>query len=90
MLRPQGRLIIVDFAPHHLEQLRAEHAHRRLGFADEEVSAWCDEAGLEIQSVQTLKGDPLTVKIWIADKSEDLGDSRSADTAVPAREEAVT
>jgi SAM-dependent methyltransferase len=35
VLRPGGRVIIVDFAPHALERLRSEHAHRRLGFADE-------------------------------------------------------
>ncbi len=28
-----GRLLVVDFAPHDLEFLREEHAHRRLGFA---------------------------------------------------------
>ena len=72
VLRPHGRLVIVDFAPHQLEQLRAEHAHRRLGFADEEVSGWCHEAGLEIDTVRTLEGDPLTVKIWAADKSKRL------------------
>ncbi|MGE0724688.1 MAG: ArsR/SmtB family transcription factor, partial [Alphaproteobacteria bacterium] len=31
VLRPGGRLVVVDFAPHELEQLRADHAHRRLG-----------------------------------------------------------
>ena len=31
MLRVGGRILIVDFAPHHLEFLRLEHAHRRLG-----------------------------------------------------------
>ena len=33
VLRPGGRLLVVDFAPHDLEFLRDEHAHRRLGFA---------------------------------------------------------
>src|SRR6185437_2913248 len=41
VLRPEGRLVIVDFAPHDLEFLRTEHAHRRLGFGDAEVVAWC-------------------------------------------------
>ncbi|MGH6913891.1 MAG: ArsR/SmtB family transcription factor, partial [Geminicoccales bacterium] len=36
-LRPGGRLVVVDFAPHELEFLRREHAHRRLGFADAEL-----------------------------------------------------
>src|SRR5262249_55154724 len=30
VLRPQGRLLVIDFAPHELEFLREEHAHRRL------------------------------------------------------------
>src|SRR6195256_4708946 len=33
VLRPGGRLLVVDFAPHDLEFLRDEHAHRRLRFA---------------------------------------------------------
>jgi len=33
VLRPGGRLLVIDFAPHDLEFLRDEHAHRRLGFA---------------------------------------------------------
>ncbi len=70
VLRRGGRLFIVDFAPHELEQLRAEHAHRRLGFGDDEVAFWCREAGLEIDTVRKLEGEPLTVKIWVAVKSE--------------------
>jgi len=38
VLRPGGRLLVVDFAPHDLEFLRDEHAHRRLGFAPEAVA----------------------------------------------------
>ena len=40
VLRPGGRLLVVDFAPHDLEFLRDEHAHRRLGFAAETVTQW--------------------------------------------------
>ncbi len=42
VLRPAGRLLVVDFAPHDLEFLRDEHAHRRLGFAPETVAQWLD------------------------------------------------
>src|SRR5262249_55550263 len=31
VLSPGGRVMIVDFAPHDLEELREQHAHRRLG-----------------------------------------------------------
>jgi ubiquinone/menaquinone biosynthesis C-methylase UbiE len=66
VLRPEGRLVIVDFAPHALEFLRSEHAHRRLGFADAEVAAWCAGAGLEPEPARLLPGNPLTVALWQA------------------------
>lgn len=69
-----GRLLIVDFAPHALEFLRTEHQHRRLGFADEEMARWLDEAGL--QSVEPLSLAPdtegLTVKIWTGQRGSAL------------------
>jgi SAM-dependent methyltransferase len=66
VLRPGGRLVIVDFAPHELEILRERHAHRRLGFTDDEVHGWVVETGLETASVVHLPGNPLTVAIWSA------------------------
>jgi ArsR family transcriptional regulator len=59
----------VDFAPHALEFLRDEHQHRRLGFADKEVSQWCKSAGLSVASSHALPpGDEngLTVVVWMA------------------------
>jgi ubiquinone/menaquinone biosynthesis C-methylase UbiE len=66
VLRPNGILVVVDFAPHALEFLREEHAHRRLGFADPDVDDWCRAAGLDPNSPRRLPGDPLTVVIWTA------------------------
>jgi ubiquinone/menaquinone biosynthesis C-methylase UbiE/DNA-binding transcriptional ArsR family regulator len=66
VLRPDGILVVVDFAPHDLEFLRDEHAHRRLGFADSDVAAWCRAAGLQSAPPRRLPGDPLTVVIWTA------------------------
>jgi ArsR family transcriptional regulator len=66
VLRPNGILIVVDFAPHALEFLRDEHAHRRLGFADPDVDEWCRAAGLDPSPAHRLPGDPLTVVIWTA------------------------
>ncbi len=72
VLQPGGRLILVDFAPHELEHLRAEHAHRRLGFSDEEVSEWCRARGLVPAPPIHLAGSPLTVALWTADKPGDV------------------
>ncbi len=58
--------MLVDFAPHGLEFLREEHAHRRLGFADSDVAEWCRAAGLDPAAPRLLTGDPLTVAIWTA------------------------
>jgi ubiquinone/menaquinone biosynthesis C-methylase UbiE/DNA-binding transcriptional ArsR family regulator len=85
VLRPEGRLVVVDFAPHELEFLRTEHAHRRLGFGDAEVVAWCRAAGLEPGPVQHLPGNPLTVSLWPAQRQA-LGDGA---TAAPALAEAL-
>jgi len=71
LLKPGGRIIISDFAPHDLEFLRDEHAHRRLGFADDEVRDWCVRAGLNMVATKTLSPqnrsdhNRLTVKIWL-------------------------
>ncbi len=70
-LRPRGKLLIVDFAPHQLEMLRRDYAHRRLGFDDAEVAAWCRAAGLEDVRVEhlTVSGETdtenLTVSLWV-------------------------
>jgi ArsR family transcriptional regulator len=75
LLKPGGRMVIVDFAPHANEFLREQHAHRRLGFSDEEIVRWCAAAGLPNVKTVTLEphdGRPeaLTVKIWAADKAD--------------------
>ena len=68
VLRPKGRVVIVDFAPHTLEFLRTEHAHRRLGFGDAEVARWYRAAGLAVGAPKRLVGDPLCLTLWPARK----------------------
>jgi len=68
ILRPGGLLVAVDFAPHQQEALRDHHAHRRLGFADDEVAGWLAAAGLEFDGARHLAGKPLTVVLWRAHK----------------------
>jgi ArsR family transcriptional regulator len=64
VLRPGGRLLLVDFAPHGEESLRDQHAHRRLGFASDDIAHWCAAAGLQTREAARLQGRPLTVVIW--------------------------
>ena len=67
-LRPGGRLLVVDFAPHQEESLRAAHAHRRLGFSHDEIAAVMSEAGLDVTLTRDLapEGDgTLTVSLWM-------------------------
>ena len=69
VLRPSGRLLVVDFAPHDLEFLREEHAHRRLGFAAETVTQWLEAAGLDVLRQETLPPGPqgkIAVSLWLA------------------------
>ncbi|MBR9971161.1 ArsR/SmtB family transcription factor [Magnetospirillum sulfuroxidans] len=70
ILRPGGLLLVVDFAPHDLEILRDQHAHRRLGFADAEVQGWFAAAGLTCAAPVMLPGKPLTVVLWSAEKKK--------------------
>jgi ArsR family transcriptional regulator len=71
LLRPGGRLLVADFAPHGLDFLRERHGHRQLGIADEDMRAWAAEAGLEVVTERTLRPprseaeEGLTVRLWL-------------------------
>ena len=68
VLRPGGRLVLVDFAEHGEQALRDEHAHRWLGFKDEDLADWFAAAGLGAVEADCLPGTPLTVCLWSADR----------------------
>ena len=70
--RPGGCVLIADFGPHEMEDLRNEHAHRRLGFADDEMNHMLRAAGLLAAAGDTLtaQNTPLTVAMWQAEKTE--------------------
>jgi ArsR family transcriptional regulator len=92
LLRPSGRLIVVDFAPHNLEFLRDQHAHMRLGFSDRQMSDWFAEAGLDLEDSQEFEprgGNEarLTVKLWLArDRRLQIADP--SNDSLPVRETA--
>lgn len=92
LLRPSGRLVIVDFAPHALEFLRAEHAHVRLGFSDRQIAEWFAEAGLDLEETQQFEPrgaaeTRLTVKLWLG-RDRRLLVADPAQAAAKARETA--
>ncbi len=70
ILKPGGKLLVVDFAPHELEFLRESHGHYRLGISEDDMLHWAEVAGF---SVQVKKFDPpvslqkgISVLIWTA------------------------
>jgi ubiquinone/menaquinone biosynthesis C-methylase UbiE/DNA-binding transcriptional ArsR family regulator len=74
LLKPGGEMVIVDFAPHDLEFLRSEHAHRRLGLSQSQMSGWAAAAGLDVEAVRAFPGEDsergLTVCLWrLSDKT---------------------
>ena len=71
LLRPGGRLVIIDLAPHGFEYLREEHQHLRLGFSHHAIEDWLMKAGLDLEKVEDLpsgnqSSQTLTVTIWLA------------------------
>ncbi|MTH99550.1 metalloregulator ArsR/SmtB family transcription factor [Roseibium sp. RKSG952] len=87
-LRPGGRLLIIDFAPHDLEFLREDHAHRRLGFSHDQMERWLDTLELDLDAVTDLapadsSDTKLTVTLWLARDRRIVTDVPLAD---PSRE----
>lgn len=71
VLRPGGRLLVVDLMPHDLEVLRDERRHARLGFADEAVLGWLRAAGCAATVAQQLPAaqpGELGVTLWLGGK----------------------
>ena len=70
ILAPGGSVLIADFGPHDMENLREQHAHRRLGFSSEEIQSMLAQSGLHYFAGETLTSHnhDLPVALWRADK----------------------
>ena len=78
-LSPSGRLVVVDFDAHDQEFLRADFAHRRLGFPPAEIEGFLAEAGLvAVRSTRVTpaadEAGKLTVVLWLAEDPRVISD----------------
>lgn len=74
VLAPGGEIVVVDFAPHKLEFLRNEHAHRRLGLSEGQMEGWARAADLTVTEFKDFPGDngveSLTVCLWLLEDAD--------------------
>lgn len=82
VLRPNGRIAIVDFAAHQHEELRDRFQHARLGFEDAQIAGAFEQAGFAPAEPVSLEGEALVVKIWVARRSNPLGRTHAQKRAI--------
>jgi ArsR family transcriptional regulator len=58
VLKPNGRLLIVDLLPHDREPYRQQFGHLWLGFSEAQIASWLDAAGFDGVRLQPLPSDP--------------------------------
>jgi ubiquinone/menaquinone biosynthesis C-methylase UbiE len=86
VLKPGGRLVVVDFAPHELEHFRADHAHRHLGVAEADFTRWAEHARLSVGAVKRFKAPAssatqskgVAVTVWTAENDRVRKTGRAA------------
>ncbi len=68
-LAADGRMLVVDFAPHGHEFLRERDAHRRLGLSREQMEAWATGGGLKVDHFEEFANESvsegLVVCLWM-------------------------
>jgi ubiquinone/menaquinone biosynthesis C-methylase UbiE len=57
-LKPGGRVLVVDMMPHEREDYRAAMGHLWLGFDEQQLTGWLEDAGFGRTRVVPLSPDP--------------------------------
>jgi ubiquinone/menaquinone biosynthesis C-methylase UbiE len=70
ILRPGGTLVVLDLLSHEQEWLREQWADQWLGFKEEQLQHWMDQAGLEPVCAEQIPGSmpELSVLLMMAKK----------------------
>jgi ubiquinone/menaquinone biosynthesis C-methylase UbiE len=88
VLAPGGKLLVVDFAPHELEFLREQSAHRRLGFSRDQLGRMLQGTGLKLERFRELSPGQsegkLTVSLWLGVKPVAAGKNNKLSPKVEA------
>ncbi len=70
VLRPDGRLIVIDLAQHDRDDLVSRLAHRWPGFSDAAMHSLLEGAGMLQGEPHTIEG-PLAIRLWPATRAAD-------------------
>lgn len=64
ILAPGGQLLVADYGPHSHEELRGRFHHQRLGFEDDSVLGYMEDAALKARLLSRHPGPELGVTLW--------------------------
>lgn len=72
VLRPHGRLLIVDFCYHKAESSHSDQTHMHLGFSALQIEQWLKNSGLVLEQtiyltpIQNKNDEECVVTLWLA------------------------
>lgn len=81
VLRPGGRIAIVDFDAHTHDELRERFQHARLGFDDAQMRELLEQASFIPVKPIALEGGALVVKVWLGCRAAVPPDPADEDVA---------
>lgn len=63
-ISPGGTIVIVDFLEHDNSDLSDSYGHKWLGFDPNDITRWCQNAGINICEHETFTGRHLSTGLW--------------------------